>query len=72
MQLTSDLSLIRNAILDFLRREKDAGRIRFDVIPHDSDCGWSARSSDDLTNDQRRAFIAARFAAIREFTFTPD
>jgi hypothetical protein len=72
MVTTSDLAQIRFAILDQLRAKFCRDRAcDVEVYQADCECGWSARLIGDLSNDERRDFIAARFAIQRRIAFSP-
>jgi hypothetical protein len=68
MKMTSNLGKIDERIRSELPQALRI-RIRFDISPAETDCGWSARSSGELTNDERRAFIAAVYKAQRKLHF---
>jgi len=71
MELTSDLGGIKLEILDRLRDKPCRDRIDLDVFPADSECGWSAISGGDLSNNDRRDFVAAVVEVQRALHFSP-
>jgi hypothetical protein len=72
MVLTADMAQIRFALLDELRAKlPEDCACDVEIYPIDSECGWSARVIGDLTNGERREFIAARFAVQRRVAFAP-
>jgi hypothetical protein len=67
-----DLGAIRIQILDRLRGQSCGARIRDVVVYLATNCwGWSADPIGELSNDDRREFIAAKFAVHRSIELSP-
>jgi hypothetical protein len=71
--LASDLTEIQNAIADRLRAS-GVSNVRFEVIPVEAErlpCGWNANliGGQQLSSHEKRAFIAARFEVMRQYSF---
>jgi len=70
MELTSDLGQIDERIRSELPQSLRS-RIRFESSPAETECGWSARSSGELTNEEHRAFVVAVSKVQRDLHLSP-